>query len=905
VFLLAIAALPALAGAGPDGIELTVGRDPGGGIVLEWTGGQPPFEVFRSPGPVGVIDPANKIGETDARQWIDTPPPGAFFGYVITSRCAVAPPGVCDVTGSWVGTLDFEGSVRPVALRLHQRSSGRLLGYVLGGTHRRTIVDGVHANGSMSLELEWTTAEGVRQIHLGGSVSDESFTGTATGDIATQPVTFTRSGELLHERRFVFVDFDVSADELNELAVVLDSTGGFVAGGFSGSLGCRLWACDGGVTSFSESGGMLAVGLEADGGCSAGSGLTATFDADSDLYTGSYTFTSCAGSSSGSLIGARTTRTRSDHVAQVLEALGAIADQFEAGTPFAVPHPHFADDYFHNGKDLATLFAEWNAELGAYTDIEASFRRIKTISTVDEPDAFPPLTTMRGAVFDAMRAGRPHDGGSIATYLDSSTDALFNLTRNDLRVFEPIAGAWKIGGDRQPTLDLPWDYTISTDGRLETATAGDPIHVAPGVFAAHFSPNTGHAYGDHKTDGVGFLPADDSEMEELVGDGVGDDDGICEDGESCAYWGGTDGSGIRERIPVYRSRRDGAVTSVLFVNGPTGFYFDDPPQWRVKVRFANDVAYDLDHVGTFEPAFAAAVEAASGCNPNSWSLCGLADGTDLLEGLAPIVVSAGQALCSPQTIADEVPGYPGHYVGGGSWPRYPWVQLEFVVEALVDGVSFDICVYKLLAENREAELQAVLDTDMLNPASQRYRLGLDGPQPLWKWGAEGRACNTDVNRPLDFSRLYSHLGGWWERPEPGTTTDEIFAYAPIAKDVAIWDETNYDPLDPDALVLRQRARGAPNFAWQMPDGSTLHPFYPAGELLELTADTMLIKWRDMGYPTAVYQRAAYLLDVDGLKIKWGEFADSVAAASQPSLGPSEPCDDLEVLCYSHEQHDGY
>ena len=79
-------------------------------------------------------------------------------------------------------------------------------------------------------------------------------------------------------------------------------------------------------------------------------------------------------------------------------------------------------------------------------------------------------------------------------------------------------------------------------------------------------------------------------MEELVGDGVGDDDGICEGVESCAYWGELDGSGVRDRIPAYLSRRDGEVTSVLFVNGPTGVYFDDPPQWRVHIRFANGVS---------------------------------------------------------------------------------------------------------------------------------------------------------------------------------------------------------------------------------------------------------------------------------------------------------------------------
>ena len=66
------------------------------------------------------------------------------------------------------------------------------------------------------------------------------------------------------------------------------------------------------MTSFSESGGILVVGLETDGGCSVGSELTATFDTDSDFYSGSYSFNSCSGSSSGSLGAGRVTVTFSN-----------------------------------------------------------------------------------------------------------------------------------------------------------------------------------------------------------------------------------------------------------------------------------------------------------------------------------------------------------------------------------------------------------------------------------------------------------------------------------------------------------------------------------------------------------------------------------------------------------------
>ena len=99
--------------------------------------------------------------------------------------------------------------------------------------------------------------------------------------------------------------------------------------------------------------------------------------------------------------------------------------------------------------------------------------------------------------------------------------------------------------------------------------------------------------------------------------------------------------------------------------------------------------------------------------------------------------------------------------------------MEHVVEAVVDWQWLDICVYKLLTQSRGAEIQTVLDTDMLDPASQRYALGHAWPR--WRWGGEGRACNTAVNRPLDVSQLYSFLGGWYEREEPGTTSNETVA----------------------------------------------------------------------------------------------------------------------------------
>jgi hypothetical protein len=88
----------------------------------------------------------------------------------------------------------------------------------------------------------------------------------------------------------------------------------------------------------------------------------------------------------------------------------------------------------------------------------------------------------------------------------------------------------------------------------------------------------------------------------------------------------------------------------------------------------------------------------------------------------------------------------------------------------------------------------------------------------------------------------------------------------------------------------------------MPDGRRHTVFYPAGEIVEQTADTMLIRWRDAGIgANAVYQRAAYILDAAGLKIRWSPiFALTPADATVGPLTAETACDGDEVACYDHQ-----
>jgi hypothetical protein len=102
--VLAWAAMPSLA---QDGIELTPSYDRDtGSMTLEWTGGQPPWRVFRSPVAASALDPANKLGEIDASPWIDFPPPAEILFYLVNACGVPAPPqphgcSTCSCCDSW------------------------------------------------------------------------------------------------------------------------------------------------------------------------------------------------------------------------------------------------------------------------------------------------------------------------------------------------------------------------------------------------------------------------------------------------------------------------------------------------------------------------------------------------------------------------------------------------------------------------------------------------------------------------------------------------------------------------------------------------------------------------------------------------------------------------------------
>jgi hypothetical protein len=108
VLVAVVFAEPADASADLAGEVLTLeqGSAPGE-VVLHWTGGASPWEVFRSTNPATVVDPTNRLTTTTAVSWPDTPPPGDSPVFYQVVSCATpaspVPHGCvgCDVCDAW------------------------------------------------------------------------------------------------------------------------------------------------------------------------------------------------------------------------------------------------------------------------------------------------------------------------------------------------------------------------------------------------------------------------------------------------------------------------------------------------------------------------------------------------------------------------------------------------------------------------------------------------------------------------------------------------------------------------------------------------------------------------------------------------------------------------------------
>ncbi|MCK5394765.1 MAG: hypothetical protein KAJ32_02175 [Gammaproteobacteria bacterium] len=188
--------------------------------------------------------------------------------------------------------------------------------------------------------------------------------------------------------------------------------------------------------------------------------------------------------------------------------------------------------------------------------------------------------------------------------------------------------------------DLPFAYDLGTTNLELTAGTGT-IYVSVGAFGAHFDPFSGDLLGDLKSNLIGYYAKDNSGLEELLGLG-GNDDGVCDAGETCGFLGGLTGNIIRSRIPIYTAPMDATLVRVILNEEPNGVYFDNVPHWEIELRLSNRFTLRIGHLGGISASLRNKILAATGIDTDVY----LGPPATILNN-ASIPVSAGEALALP------------------------------------------------------------------------------------------------------------------------------------------------------------------------------------------------------------------------------------------------------------------
>lgn len=416
-------------------------------------------------------------------------------------------------------------------------------------------------------------------------------------------------------------------------------------------------------------------------------------------------------------------------------------------------------------------------------------------------------------------------------------------------------------------LNLPFSYNPKSDHMLTPSydVSDDHdiyVHIAP--FGAHFTPMTGHAYGNSKIDFVGFF-SDGSGITDLPGGERGFE---------------ADASELYARRPMYYAPDDTTITSISYVASTSGLYLGDEPIWKMTLNFGN-IEIKLDHVGKLSPDLHAYIVDRLGIDTDTYAG---PTGNIFPVGYA-IQALKDEPLAFPQIIASAVPGHPGYYNGAGSThPDRPHVQMEFFVSAPTVNGNNDICAFKLLSTNLQNTFQDMLNNDLRNPESQRYGAW---QKTMWQWRAESSICLSCSTYSNDLNGLYKDLGGWFERGDNGSTANELIAFVPIAKDSgSSYKSDLYDLSGPEWLILRRR-NDSQTWNWAMDDTTIISTDYPAGEIIidDSENDALLVLWRDLGQATDVdsYQWIRYDVTGNVVTLKFGLFSSDVDNVMMPNF----------------------
>ena len=622
---------------------------------------------------------------------------------------------------------------------------------------------------------------------------------------------------------------------------------------------------------------VIEIGVETAGSCPGTGSLEATFDVTSGFYAGGFLFTDCNGLRSGSLIGAKGTRTTSTHAARVLTTFARLADDLEAGAAFSAPYPPFSPAYLYLGETLADRLAELNDQVSTYSAIDVVFSRFRSLHTVAEPDLLPDLYAPFGVDFHDRRSGVT--GGALVVYRDADTQA----GHAELKHLVQDGPDWVIYGN-QIVHDLPLaGYSFGPD-HVVAPTAGGEIYVSIGPWGAHVAPHTGHLEGNAKADWVGLYARRLDQLSELTGDG----DGVCEAGEVC----GISQADLEARTLDFVAPADDFMIDSVRLERlhAAGEYYGSVEHWRVGGRVGS-YSYDFAHLREISADLRNAMLAAGYVDP--WTVHAPSD--DLIVG-PPVALDKGDGIARPQTVAEPVPGHPGFYAGKWTVPEAPWQQMEFFTRN--SETSREESFYTWLAPTLEAQLAGVLEAEGLNPLSFRYHQPfLAGTLRMWR--AKMALSNQEASSSSDYSSLISALGGWWETTGEtcdgiSNQCDELFSIFPIRKDTAFYAPASYhDPGVSYLAVHRFRGEVPPTQF-----GEVIAPGAP-----DPVAGTLVFEWRDFTGALIGYQGAGYRVDAtaDRLRIRWGPTVAAEGAVVVPAVpGNAEACDGTTLTCHDHE-----
>ncbi|MDE0586217.1 MAG: hypothetical protein OSB63_06315 [Planctomycetota bacterium] len=430
---------------------------------------------------------------------------------------------------------------------------------------------------------------------------------------------------------------------------------------------------------------------------------------------------------------------------------------------------------------------------------------------------------------------------------------------------------------------LPFEYTLTENDRILAPGYLDSsndtyVHFSP--FGAHFNPMTDNVYGNNKINFVGFFSENNGDIVELpAGSGV------------FGYSPVTGASEFNDRRPMYYAPAYTRITSISY-DGPTsGDYLNDEPIWSMTLDFGS-IEMKLEHVGKMSPAlhdFIAHVPSGS----NDVNDFGLGIDTDTYTGPLGDIFPAGYLITAqfntelafPPVHATAVPGWPGYYnAPNSSYPDRPHVQMEFVVSAPTSSGTNDVCAFELMSTSLQNDFQNILSNDLTNPDSQLYEWSV-WQDTAWLWRAESSVCLSCSTSSDGLNGLYKDLGGWFDRGDNGTIKNELVAFVPVEQDNAtVWNPILYKHDAQTEWLMLRRRNNSQSWDWTI-DGNVVSTDYPAGEIITVEQDALLVLWRDLGQvaDADAYQWVRY--DVTGgvVTLKFGDFESDITNVLKPDF----------------------